>query len=257
MDIYEQIEQYAFGRLTGTDLAAFEARMKAEPDFAAMVKEELSMIRAIRLSAEVQAFRQQVNAVKNEHLIQTSQPSSRRFQISRKALSVAAGLVLLAVTVWLLMDRTQSVSPEQLFAAHFHPVSSMPEIKGGKTTIPGRDATLFYQNWTQTRQAFEQRQYDAALVGIASLERMPEGSDFADDLAYYKGLALLHLNRPTEAAAEFTRIQVGYPSEKPWYLALAQLKAGNIDQAKDILQTIANSRSPFETSAKEILKRLK
>ncbi|MCC6462366.1 MAG: hypothetical protein IT260_18005, partial [Saprospiraceae bacterium] len=49
MDTREQIEQYAFGKLSGEALQAFEARLATDSVFAEIVARESALLRALKL----------------------------------------------------------------------------------------------------------------------------------------------------------------------------------------------------------------
>jgi tetratricopeptide (TPR) repeat protein len=259
-DIREQIELFALGRLSGNDLEAFEARLAADPDFAAEVAREVELIQAIRLAPGVDALRSQLEIIEKEagERAETANKKPGR-AISFRLLFAAAAAVMLCVAAIWFFNRTPSMTAQELFAAHFQPPATMSAQvtgRGAEDTTQTPD-TPFFSLLEAAEQDYNKGNPAGALEKIARLQALPESSGFSDRLAFYAGLGCLQTGKPEQAIREFEKIREDYPSEKPWYLALARLNAGQTAEAKADFQQISGSKSPFAREAAVIFEHLK
>jgi len=255
-DIREQIEQYALGKLSGTALEAFEARLAADPAFADEVAREVELIRAIRLMPEVEALRSQLAMLEGE--AQFEQKKTARVIPMRVLFAAAATILLGLAGIW-FFELVSAPSSEELFVAHFRPPLEMaaPKTGRGAADTAQTEASAFFALLDAVEKDYQNGDMPGALEKIVRLRAFPESGEYGDLLAYFAGLACLRTGKPERAIREFETITGGYPAEKPWYIALSRLKAGQLSEAKADFERIGRSASPFAEEAMEILKEMK
>ena len=272
MDEREQIELYTFGKLFGEPLRDFEARLAADPDFAKMVRQEVEILRALRLSSSVEALREQLKMIENEQVNSgkevdspTSETQTPLGNPGKRTSSfrpwygwmAAAALVLLAVAVVFLKSKKEVLTPEQIFAAHFKPPLRLTSAERSAETAGQVTQNEFQKQWSEAKDLYRKGDFKAALEKWKSLAARQEAIDYQDDIGFYAGLTALQASDFRTAISFFETISDGsYNAEKPWYLALAQLRAGDIAAAKKGFEQIAASGSPFTEEARVILRHL-
>ena len=253
MDIREQIELYAFGKLTGEALRAFEARLTADPAFAAAVARESEMLRALRLIPEVDALREQLNIIEKEQFV-SLETTEKRSVPMRWYLAAAAAVLLAVAAVW-YFRQPAVLTPEQIFAAHFHPPKTLNA--GVRRGEAGSDSTAqndFRKQWVEAVDLYAQGDFKASLQIWNHLTSRPESADFKSDINYPAGLTAMQAGDFKTAISFFENIPPGYfISDKPWNLALCQLRAGRLSEAKKGFEQIAGSDSPYAGEARKIL----
>ncbi len=256
MDEREQIELYAFGKLSGEALQNFEARLVADPDFAAMVQQETEILRALRLSPEVDALREQLARIKNGELKMENLSGARVVPL-RWFLAAVAALVLLAIAVLFVKKDEKVLTPEQIFAQHFQPPLSLKSVR----RIGGTDGQVAQDEWSKRRSEaedlYESGDFKGSLEKWKALGALPEALEYQGDIGLKAGLTALRASDFQAAISFFEKTPAGgFKTEKPWYLALAQLRAGDIATAKKGFEQIAVSDSPFAEEARAILENL-
>lgn len=255
MEHREYIERFALGQLSGSDLHAFEARLAADPDFAEEVRQEVELVRALRLAPELAAFRQQLETLEQQD---SPKPDTRRFLPPRLLWALAAAVVLILAAIWWLSSPAKPTA-QALLAIYYQPPQEMyipRRTRGEADSSTLNTHSPFLSLLDEAEAAYNKGQPLALLQCLSRLEAMPESADYADELSYYTGLACLQSQQPERAIAAFEKISNEYPTEKPWYLALARLHAGQTAAARADLETIARSASPFAPDAKALLEQL-
>lgn len=168
-----------------------------------------------------------------------------RLWSARDYLALAATLVVgVGMTVYLLRPG----GTETLFQRYFEPYPSIqPIVRGEPATDARSDALVLY----------EARDYRGAL---AAFERIVK--DRPDDpvLRFYTGQCRLALGRGPEAIRDFEETrklganELVTPAE--WYLALAHLRSGHVEEARVLLRGIVERRSFYEDKARALLREL-
>lgn len=259
MDHREQIELYAFGKLSGEALLDFEARLAADPAFAAAVARESEMLRALRLAPEVDLLREQLNRIEIEQLAADEISGKRKEQVVpvHWYLAAAAAVLLAIAAIW-FFRQSPVLTPEQIFAAHFHPPKTLNKgVPRGETDADTSAQTEFRKAWARADRQYTLGNYNTAMQTWQRLAAQPEARGFQSDLYYAAGLAAMQAGDFPAAISLFEKIPPGsFQSEVPWYVALCQLRVGNLSEAKKGFKQIAGAGSPFAREAREILARL-
>lgn len=255
MDIREQIEQYALGRLTGAELQHFEAKMAADPDLAAEVALECELFNAVRQASEVDLLRGQLNVLEGSFQVASTPPPptphTRRTMRYYLIAAAVAGAVIAALYGWFFRSNP---TPDELFTAYFRPstVLEMNMERGGAQQSAPKDPFLVWV--AKAERAYENRNLTEALDAWNQAILTSESTSIRSELYFRAGLTALEAGQATSACYYLEQVpESRFPNEQPWYLALAYLKLSNIGAAKPIFDRISASTSPMRAQAKEIL----
>lgn len=158
------------------------------------------------------------------------------FRISRWAGSIAASLLLIGATMFLLKPNNNY---DTLMAGYIaeSPMEHPGMLKGSDDKT--RETAII---------AYKKQEWDEAIAAFSNI-----GRPSANDL-FYKGLSSFYGKNYKQAIAEFEILPAAnYAEEVNWYLALSYLKTGNFSKAKSLLQNIG----PNDWKYKEAQKLLK
>ena len=171
--------------------------------------------------------------------------------ITKYVLGIAATLVLAVVAVFFFNKRGAVQKQEQLFAMYYQPLEAPEKIYRGENT--GTDN----KKEQQASSSYGSQQYDLSIRYYKELL-----AEYPNDPKYtlFLGLSLMQEERYDEAIALFnTHVpsNTSYDEDIQWYLALAQLKKGNLNTARTMLEKLQNSPgSYYNESAGQIIARM-
>lgn len=284
MEKQELIERYFDGTLSTEEQADVRRQMAGDPAFRAEVELHGLALAAIRQEATAR-LRARL-AQKGRELDDPAAGETRR----RRWWPAATGVLLVAALLlawWFWKPAAeapipppppapeiQSVPPVQtapapaapaeparpavantlrLFAGAFRPYrddSLDPASRSGDEPASPTERFLQY---------YWEGQYADALVAFDSLGAVAKSND---NWLFLRANCLLTQKRAAEAIPILKDIalrdQTRYAAEIPWYLALAQLRAGRTKTARAALQRIAsNPTDPHQADAKRLLGRWK
>lgn len=278
------IERYYLNELDAAERAEFERRLKEDEAFWEAAHLHADALTAIRLEG-VALLRKRLTA-KGREL--DAQAAGRR---GRKWWWLLPVFLLCAVVIWRFLrpdgdvpalpssvtpaaspavppDTTPARIPQdkmpgerpkppqktgrQIFAAWFRPYrdeSLEPSVRGGDGALSPSE---------HFQQLYWDGDYRAALAAFDSLGAAARNND---NLLFLKANCLLEAGRPGEAAPILDAIirngRSRFAAQAPWYLALAQLRAGKRQEAKALLRRIAaDAASPRQADARGALREL-
>ena len=167
---------------------------------------------------------------------------SYKFYLTRIAASI-----IIALSVFGIWQQNQPTDNQQLFAEYFQPYANIiaPSARGDEA------------NDTKT-EAF--KSYDAKNYTLASkrFENLFETTETSYCL-FYQAICELQLENTTKAIS-LLRAHQKYSDKvsehRNWYLALAYLKANNIEQSKVLLQQIISKKTYKYKAAEKIIKKI-
>lgn len=251
-DVYETIEAYLAGKLNTTELSDFEAKLQADPDLA----REVLLLKEIDLAVGDKSVLQFQELVRKEGEAFKQAQSPRAVPVKRLAprryLAVAATLLLLVATVFLLRQYSDSSpSGQNLFAQHFETYNLSQSMRSESVA----EEALF-------QTAIEQYQNENFSAASSSFQQLANNSP--DDMVLAFCLANAYLNQSPPAldpaAAQFQKIiadgQSIYVLRSQWYLALIRLEQGDRAAAKKLLQALAQAPDNLGQKASSLLKDL-
>lgn len=239
---YITIEKYLNGELVDDELKAFENRLQTDKEFANQMElyKEVEHTISSRIVNREEKNRLS-NTLKSLGKEYIPGPASHKKKVislfSYKPWAVAASV---AIIIWVSV----------LYNSHpryndyaIHPVLEL--------TVRGTSNDAI----TLAEHDFNSSDYTAALQDIDKLLlQQPENIE----LLFFKGIALLELDRYAESEAVMETIKNGtsvFKYKAVWYLALNKLKQKQYDECKAILKEIPENAEDY-AAAQKLLKKL-
>ena len=235
------IGAYLQGRLKGDALTQFLSEVESNPT----LKKELELQQAIQDGIEFhhnQQLRKRFEKIKQEAGA-PQQPKIRYLRFVRIAASTAAVIILCFAAYTFFFPSENHMS---IYANYFEPAQL------SITRSTDIDAQL-----AELKELYNTKQYEKALPLFESVLDKEPTSNLR--LAY--GSALLNSKNITEAKSQFESILKAndplYSDTSRWYLALLELRQGNIDAAKSHLQDlVSDESSDYHEEAKQLIEDL-
>lgn len=253
------IEKYIEGKLTVTELADFELKLKNDAGFAKEVAELQNFVTAMQVFGRDQLKSELQAIARTEPLpsdIFAEEPKKkdggtgtnvRNFSY-RRLIGIAAAIVLIATPLLLLVTR-QSLTPTEAFNTYFeaYPNVAAPVVRNGavKTSLE------------KAMQAYEQKAYPQV---ISQLSNIQVEESKREAVNFYLAMAYLANKNPAQAQKRFQTLRkqslTTYKEQVDWYLALAYLANKEATKGKKLLKEIVSSNSFYQKKAKEVLRKL-
>ncbi|MCF6279799.1 MAG: hypothetical protein L3J14_05565 [Flavobacteriaceae bacterium] len=232
------ITQSLNNSLSDKDKKAFDALLESDVEFAKEVTFQQSLQKVIA-KEEYATLKTHLQSLENS-----------KSTTNYKKWLVAASIVLLVgfSSLWFLNSEA-SVSSQELYAQNFEPYRNVikPIVRGEM------DDTLETTAFT----AYETKDYDKALI---LFNKMLDEND-SEITKFYKANVLLQLDKTEEAIVIFkqnTNLKGDWKAKNSWYLAMAYLKADDVENAKKQLEILANNQNNTfkKSTVKKLLEKL-
>lgn len=232
---YELIEHYFSGRMTEEELAAFESRRQADPEFREMVATWSDVSNTLRQSLQADPQR--------DALVQTLQSNRSAFKESAKVFSIRK-LMAAAASVAVLIAALMYWSPwkKDLYSQYSIEEMISPAERGSV-----KDSLA-----QQAAEQFNQHHYKAAVVTLDKLLAAQPGDAYA---RYYRGLSYLEDGQTSKARPDLEVIYNGesvFKYDGAFFIALSYLKDKNTEKCKEWLLKIPESAENYD-KAQELL----
>lgn len=232
----EYMRDYLLGKLSPEAVAKLESEMESDPDLAEALELQRDIMIGIQAGFDDQLRRKL-----------TGEDEGKIRSIAGRALwqwASAAAVVLGTLGVYLYMNQTTSA--ERLFTAYFedYPNVIQPVQRDEPQESPAFEA---YQNqrYAEAYDAFE-------ATALADPTAVYPG--------FYKGICALHLGHWSIAVEEFEKVRAKgdgrFAEASTWYAGLAYLRAGNMERATLIFETLAAESGNFQPEAQALLDQL-
>lgn len=236
----ERIDRYLKGMLEDKELQEFESQMGADPD----LMTEVALQKDIMIGSEAyfdEQLKGKLRQIENEP--EEVSTTGKQFFFRPWQIGAIAASLLLFITLGYLFF-FQTADPEKLYLSYYEPYPNIVNpIKRSESKL-NDDALSYYEQGDYTT---------AASIFESELIQQPN----EDYLLFYWGLCNLELGELNQATSLLKKIPPAadsrFYSPAQWYLALAYLKADNVDQAKIQLQTIVESGGDYKNKAQELL----
>ncbi|PHN03726.1 tetratricopeptide repeat protein [Flavilitoribacter nigricans] len=160
-------------------------------------------------------------------------------------LGIAAGVLLALAAAWWLWPGKGG--PDQLYNTYFSHLENDLSVNlmgdGNKDEL-----NAILRPYTARRYAEAAQRIGAYL----------EGHQAPAALRLYYGISLLESGAEREAIAQFKQIDPSntdsnYSAAAEWYLALAYLKTEQLEEARSLLQNLADTQNPYRDQAKSLM----
>lgn len=242
------LERYIERSLNEEDMKKVEKRMKEEPEFNELFRQETLLVQGIRYGhlktkwADLKALEATLPAVEPE------KPAGRviEWRSNWKVIAAAASLALIIGSYFIA---TRPVEPDVLYARYFqvYPNVFEPVVRGTNQETPRAQAFA----------AYDRGDYARAASGFNQLLKEKE----EPEILLLLGNSNLILGNAGEAKENFIRLSRDFENPNTdllakWYLSLCYLKLGEKESAKVLLEEIAVESSSYQEKAKEMLKKL-
>lgn len=241
---YQQIENYLRKELEEDELSAFEARMAADPEFAATVRAYLDIHNHLQAKTNrkegEEKLKQTIGKVSAD-FFSGKKKEGRVVSLKTRIYWVAAASLLLLVGFIYILNLQSAPTYEEY--AQYEPL-----------TLSSRSETE--QSLTQSAEvAFNNGRFTEA---GQHLEQLLELNPDHVNVKLYLALSLIETGKYAQAEALLKEIEEGnsiYAPTASWYLALSYLKQGNENACAAKLKNIPPESSKYE-EAQELLEEL-
>ncbi len=226
---YTAIDRYLANEMDAAERQAFEEQLRQDSELAEKLNIYMEASRSLTArqhsEASERAFRNTLTTLMEEEKENTASSAPTRWYIWAAAACITLAI---AAVVYSVIDK-----PGYAEYAHFQPM---------ELTQRGNKAVL----QKHAQEAFNTKNYDQAIVYLNSLLKdEPQNAD----LLLHKGIALLELNRATEADAIFKQITASpsvYRNQAQWLLALSALKQKDYDRCETLLKSIPEDADEYK-----------
>lgn len=237
----ELLEKYFTGALLENEVDEFNALLesdiefKKEFDFQNDLKQVIKTKKRIELKELLNSYE---DTVKEE--VNRSKPYQGSW------LKIAASFLILISAGAYFFNTNFVTSNEDLFNEFYetYPNTTYPIVRGGEAV----NKTLDYKAY----EAYERGDYTSA---VQFFEKMVNDTNSK----FYLGLSYLNEQKLVSAIPIFESIiakNLKFKDEANWYLALAYVKQGKVDEAKEVLKDIISLQSFNYAKAKELLQEI-
>ncbi len=227
----ELIQKYFEGRLSLTERTTFDALL-SDIEFAAEVRFQENLKKAItaqerkKLKVKLQSF------------------ESKKSTFPKWLAYAASILIIVGITYWIyILNPSNDKLYSQYFETYPNVVEPIIRNNDGETTIR-----------LQAFEAYENGAYEKS----AELFNGIVESSGDEPARFYLALSLMNLEDLSEASEILSQTTWSpkFSDKALWYLALCQLKLGNIPESKSTLRIIAESGGYQSKEAAELLNKL-
>jgi cytochrome c-type biogenesis protein CcmH/NrfG len=239
------IDEYLLGHLDPEAAQKVETEISANPDLQEQLDMEKEFVKGFTLVGQEQ-LRKRLDNIEKELDMESDKASHSKNSIAYY-LAVAASIAAIVLFAYLLLSRGPDT--EKVFANFYEPYPVSFSTRAGDT-----DEQLL-----EIGKLYENQQYEAAIPKLAALlkERPEDGQ-----LHLALGISYLEIDDLEAAQNVFQNIRAEgiqlYNDLAVWYLALALIKADELDKARMWLQVLAdNPEADRRVEAQELLLELR
>ncbi|MFP4095787.1 MAG: tetratricopeptide repeat protein [Cyclobacteriaceae bacterium] len=237
----ELIERYLNDELNELEKQQAEQRLITDHDF----RQRLEIFREYRQmhSPQAASFRQLLDEVQAEYLHE--QRPTRKYWLIAASVSV---LCILAAVFFFMPG--PSAEPQALYAQYFDLPADNLTVRGEEERQAQLNEAMAYYNDQQFEQA------------IVTFENWQQQNNDSIPVLFYKAMSHMALEEISPAITQLEKItgQPGAAAEylmpARWYLALAYLKTGNQEKARELLEELSADSGSYAEKADGLLKEL-
>jgi tetratricopeptide (TPR) repeat protein len=224
---FDQIEEYLLNKMSDREKQKFEEELNYNPLLNESVEQHRTMIQAI----EREGMREKIGQFHKNTIEKKGGTEDRKnkptFTISRFIPFLVAASVLILVGIGLFRFLTPSITNKKIFSEFFEP------DPGLITPMSASADYLFYDGMID----YKLNEYQAAITKWENITDQFTGSD---TLYYFLGVAHLALENDMQAI-DYLQQALQTPDnefihETRYYLGLAYLKQGKINEAEKLLE---------------------
>jgi tetratricopeptide (TPR) repeat protein len=235
------IIRYRNGDLTSAQREDFEERLKTDRELEEAYRLHCNVDAALQMDDD-NRFRDMLDDIHVE--------LERKRQVPRWIWYAAATVIIcVAVALALVLIKGKPATVDKLFAFYYTPYESPGDIRSAAGT---EESPLVFG-----LELYEEHDYEGALTQLQEVIRTDPASNEAQ---FYAGATLMELDRFAEAIPFFRKVinnhDVLFSDQARWYLALACLKTGDVDQAKRLFTELKETSRYYRDNAGTILQKI-
>ncbi|MDN5200269.1 tetratricopeptide repeat protein [Fulvivirgaceae bacterium BMA10] len=237
---FDEIARYLRGQMDEKDRMAFEEKLNNDPEFAKQVDLDKVLLEGMQLHYKSSLKQRLRDLDKSVSL------NKRNFSLFYKSISIAAGISLIFVVVYMLF--LQGPNTEKLYGTYFKPYYNIADgyERSGDANTSEDPFKLYEQGaYKQASEVFE------TLLETNKDDYM---------LIFYNGLSYLNSGNASQAIGHLASVadqsELAIHEPAIWYLGLAYLKENQLEEAKEVFQNIVETEKSYQHQAKEILREL-
>ncbi len=248
--VYDTIERFLSGNLTGEALVQFKERLNQDADLAAQVEFHRQLQSAVTSEPDELNFRKLLKQEGQKYTQSRGEATLKKGRFGKIWFAAAASILLL-LGAWLMRDVLlgQNNSSEALFAQYFEQPVLLIQDRSTTSSLDKQKAIAY--------QAYENKNFHRS----AELLNQILGSNTGKmEMYYFAAVSNLSIENGHEEKAieQLDRIiqdgQSSYVYGARWYKALALLKKGNKEAAVDELSFLkGKGQGKYKKMAIELL----
>ncbi|MBT8255454.1 MAG: hypothetical protein KJO23_02850 [Bacteroidia bacterium] len=240
--LQQDIERYLHGKMGGEELLAFDLRLQKDKELANLLQEEQLARKVIREAGRLE-LKETLQEFENEMPARNMRPRVIPLWIKR-AFPVAAMVIIFFGLYQVFKQNT--MTPEVAFDTYFESYAAPSVLRDNEGSA--------MMNWKQATQLFSDGDYqEAAIYFDRSVGEVP-----SYQAEFYKGLSQLSMEAPyfQRAVNSFDRVletDNDFVQQARWYKALALIGMNKQSEAQPLLKEIVANEAYNHQQAAELL----
>ena len=241
MDKQELINGYFEGSLSQNQLEEVDYLLSTDVEFASELEFEKELKIALK-KEERQNIKSQFSELSKEH----AKPKPKVIKL-RPWLAAASIALCIGLGTYFLFFYSSNINTAELYAANFMPYDNVVQ--------PIERSNQLENLKTQAFTAYENEEYQKALQLFKELNTK-QNDNYID---FYSAMVYMQLDKQKLAVSllkNYIEKQGELKDRATWYLALAYLKLGKLENCKSELEKLIAWNTFKTNSAKELLSKL-
>ncbi|PHN02201.1 anti-sigma factor family protein [Flavilitoribacter nigricans] len=246
-----QIDRYLSGEMSEEERSGFERAVEQSAELAAELSLQRDMEAAFR-EPEVEDLEEKLAMITGKTTkVRSIQTRPWRWIGLAASVAIAVGIAL-----WMLLPFSQSLTAEELYAAHIDLPSSLEKNLAARSADPDSNEpeNLVSQVLQEVDKLYQEGAYQGAAAVIAdNREALLQSSP--DTYYYLYGILSLQQSEIQSATEALSQVQSGvYGESADWYLTLARLRIeGKTDAVRSKFEQFTNYPNDHLVTAKKVL----
>lgn len=251
METTRLIEKYLDGTLDLEQMARMESRMKSDPSFRNLVNLYREAEESIRdndlflLHKMIEQIQQNYDTDNSQNEKDTSKPT-RKIHLRRHLLRIAAIFIFVAAAgVIMKLTIFNGIHPDRIFRKYYQSYDADIVQREGSANTDLLTSAIF---------SYNKGKYNLAIADFDQILKTDPQNYVA---LFYQGLSYLGEDKPELAVITLKRIPDMWDSlyleHRDWYLALALLKQGALNESEAYFKKIKKTGGYYAERASQIL----
>ncbi|PSR01780.1 MAG: hypothetical protein BRD50_08255 [Bacteroidetes bacterium SW_11_45_7] len=263
---YQEVDKYLRSQMNADEQAAFEAEMEQDPSLQEEVEQGRIFLWAMEsldedeLRKDLMRTNHVIHKVRqtsdvqyesthrdNQHIEKGTAKVRSLTNLYKNVAAAAAILIVFIIPVYFLF--LQNPGPEELVDRYYKTYpNTLTEIKRSESEADGQLQSIM--------ALYESGDYTKA---IAQSNKLLQDEPENNGLRFYRGIMYIEEDAYKKAIKDLERVKAqeeSYHTQAEWYLALSHLALQQTEQAKPLLEKLAQTPSDYQQKADQLLARL-